>query len=848
MVIGTKLLVPRTTSAFVSRKELFRRLDQALSLPITLIVAPACYGKTTSVGLWIKENLKCVGWLSLDTQDNEYIRFWSHLIASLEVVLPGLTEKCSHILDKGYQDSFSLIKTLIEHMQLVKKTVVFVLDDLHLIYRNDILESLTWLIEYLPHHVHVLITARTEPPLPIVKWRARGHILQLGVHDLQFKKEETRVFFHECANLHLTDQEIEILVSKTEGWIGGMNLIALSMTEKIDFSKRIHQINGLHRDISDFLFNEVFQLLPDELQLFLLQISLLKNMNSSLCDTITGRSDSQSILEKLEKMNLFITPLDDNRSWYRFHMLFSEFLRNHFAYKYPEKASEIYQAAGRWMEKSNSFEEAVDYYLAGEHFLDASRLIEELMPLLYQGRYHLLAGWIKELPERYLLDRSSLHLISTSLIIEQEGVQKADKYLENVSKHYQTIKCTLSRENINEYEFQLLGCRGLVSLFKGEADKFLQLVEEKIERFDQRAFEFLGILYDDREIKVTASPNDSLKEVMDFISRFIEIEERSAYCKETPHLGTLYTYWADMKYKCNELDEAQVYVNKGYEYANRFHMLKLFIYSSLIQAKIHLAEGRCEAAIDILQESIEKAAIDHPNVIRKVYSQMAMIWLEQEDARKANEYMQLVQISADDDIHPQLVMDYLGLLKCFLAKGKTTQALRLLRKVLMIVSELRQTQRMTVTLTHARVMFQIGKMKKAFHLLEDVLVEVEKEGCIRMILDEGKPILQLLQRYVTMRKKSLSSSNAPLFLTYLETLLQQFKETIPLNEKENILTKQETAILRILSTGLTNVEIAKELCISKETVKTHINNIFRKLDVSNRVQAASVAKEQGFLD
>ncbi|WP_199770731.1 hypothetical protein [Brevibacillus laterosporus] len=269
-----------------------------------------------------------------------------------------------------------------------------------------------------------------------------------------------------------------------------MNLIALSMTEKIDFSKRIHQVNGLHRDISDFLFNEVFQLLPDELQLFLLQTSLLKNMNSSLCDTITGRSDSQSILEKLEKMNLFITPLDDNRSWYRFHMLFSEFLRNHFAYKYPEKASEIYQIAGRWMEKSNSFEEAVDYYLAGEHFLDASRLIEELMPLLYQGRYHLLAGWIKELPERYLLDRSSLHLISTSLIIEQEGVQKADKYLENVSKHYQTIKCTLSRENINEYEFQLLGCRGLVSLFKGEADKFLQLVEEKIERFDQRAFEF----------------------------------------------------------------------------------------------------------------------------------------------------------------------------------------------------------------------------------------------------------------------------------------------------------------------------------------------------------------------
>ncbi len=178
-------------------------------------------------------------------------------------------------------------------------------------------------------------------------------------------------------------------------------------------------------------------------------------MNSSLCDTITGRSDSQSILENLEKMNLFITPLDDNRSWYRFHMLFSEFLRNHFAYKYPEKASEIYQAAGRWMEKSNSFEEAVEYYLAGEHFLDASRLIEELMPLLYQGRYHLLAGWIKELPERYLLDRSSLHLISTSLIIEQEGIQKADKYLENVSKHYQTIKCTLSGENINEYEFHL---------------------------------------------------------------------------------------------------------------------------------------------------------------------------------------------------------------------------------------------------------------------------------------------------------------------------------------------------------------------------------------------------------
>ncbi|MCR8964659.1 hypothetical protein O0550_15845 [Brevibacillus halotolerans] len=269
-------------------------MDQALSLPITLIVAPACYGKTTSVGLWIKENLKCVGWLSLDTQDNEYIRFWSHLIASLEVVIPGVTEKCSHILDKGYQDSFSLIKTLIEHMQLVKKTVVFVLDDLHLIYRNDILESLTWLIEYLPHHVHVLITARTEPSLPIVKWRARGHILQLGVHDLQFKKEETRVFFHECANLHLTDQEIKILVSKTEGWIGGMNLIALSMTEKIDFSKRIHQVNGLHRDISDFLFKEVFQLLPDELQLFLLQISLLKNMNSSLCDTITGRSDSKA--------------------------------------------------------------------------------------------------------------------------------------------------------------------------------------------------------------------------------------------------------------------------------------------------------------------------------------------------------------------------------------------------------------------------------------------------------------------------------------------------------------------------------------------------------------------------
>ncbi|MDN9012016.1 hypothetical protein [Brevibacillus laterosporus] len=203
---------------------------------------------------------------------------------------------------------------------------------------------------------------------------------------------ETWLFFHECVNLRLTDQEIEILISKTEGWIGGMNLIALSMTETNDFSKGIHQVNGLHRDIADFLFNEVFQLLRDELQMFLLQTSLLNNMNSSLCDTITGRSDSQSVLEKLEKMNLFITPLDDNRGWYRYHILLSKFLRNHFAYKYPDKVSEIYQAAGRWMEKSNSFEEAVEYYLAGEQFLNASRLIEKLMPLVYQGRYHLLAG------------------------------------------------------------------------------------------------------------------------------------------------------------------------------------------------------------------------------------------------------------------------------------------------------------------------------------------------------------------------------------------------------------------------------------------------------------------------
>src|ERR671920_419673 len=427
-ILTTKLYVPPPRPHAVLRPRLTGRLNEGLHRKLTLISAPAGFGKTTLLGEWVAGCERPAAWLSLDEADSDPTRFLAYLVTALQTIAANVGEGVLGALRSPQPPpTESILTALLNEIAAVEDDFVLVLDDYHVVDAKPVDDALSFLIEHLPPRMHLVIATREDPQLPLARLRARGQLSELRAADLRFTPSEAAEFLEGAMGLSLSPEDVAALETRTEGWIAGLQLAALSMRGREDVSGFIRAFAGDNRYIVDYLVEEVLQRQPERIRSFLLQTSILERLSGPLCDGVTGQEEGNARLEALERGNFFVVPLDDRRHWYRYHHLFAEVLFAHLIQERPDQVSTLHRRASEWYEQNGSAADAIRHALAAGEFERAADLIEGAWPAMRQNRQEAaLLGWLEALPDEVLHCRPVLGVGYAHVLLasgEFEGVE-----------------------------------------------------------------------------------------------------------------------------------------------------------------------------------------------------------------------------------------------------------------------------------------------------------------------------------------------------------------------------------------------------------------------------------------
>ncbi len=436
VLLATKLHMPRRRPGFVSRPRLVEALEGGLARGLVLVCAPAGFGKTVLLADWAQWRDRPVAWLSLDLGDNDPARFWRHMVAALDGIRPGIGERVAPLLGPPAPSSFKgLVTTLINELAAPpgEDEVLLVVDDYHLIDAQSVHTPLMFLLEHLPPGLHLVLASRSDPPLPLARLRARGQLAELRADDLRFTADEAAVLLREAVgpDLRLPDDAVAVLAARTEGWAAGLQLTALSLRGQSDVAGFVATFSGSHRYILDYLAEEVLDRQSAQIRGFLLETSVLERLSGALCDAVTGRADSQAMLEAIERANLFLLPLDDVRSWWRYHHLFADLLRVRLHQQQPDRVQQLHRNAAAWAEEHGLAEDAVRHAFGAGDVAWADLLIERHVDaLLLRSEGATVRRWLAALPAELVNSRPRLCLTQAQLALDSGGVETAEPPLD----------------------------------------------------------------------------------------------------------------------------------------------------------------------------------------------------------------------------------------------------------------------------------------------------------------------------------------------------------------------------------------------------------------------------------
>jgi LuxR family maltose regulon positive regulatory protein len=393
--LHSSLQVPRVPRTLVERPRLLRQLDAALTHPLTLVSASAGCGKTTLLSAWAARHARQVAWLSLERLDNDQTRFWVSLILALRTRLPDVGEAALAQLHSPQPTALApLLSVLLNELASLPIEMVLILDDYHVIEEQALHEALFFFLEHLPANLHLILSTRVDPDFPLSRWRARGQLVEIRAADLRFTAPDASLFLREVMGLSLSEEQSGIVEQRTEGWIAGLQLTALSLQKQDDPSLFLQHVRGSHRYLLDYVQEEILQRQPVPMQRFLLQTAILTRMNAALCKAVTGEQAAQELLEEAERSNLFLVPLDEERQWYRFHELFREALFARLRASLPEQIPVLHRRAALWYEAQGFLHEAITYALEAEDAYYAADLIERvILPQSWYNEFPTLRRW-----------------------------------------------------------------------------------------------------------------------------------------------------------------------------------------------------------------------------------------------------------------------------------------------------------------------------------------------------------------------------------------------------------------------------------------------------------------------
>lgn len=881
----TKLNIPPLRPNLVSRPRLIEQLDLSLKhgYKLTLVSAPAGFGKTTFLAQWAHSSRFPVAWLSLDEEDNDVARFFRYLLEAWEEVQPGLREsRVGLLLGDMVPDMEAVLSAFINVADHVPEQTVFILDDYHLIDDTSIHQALTFLLDHLPPDLHFVLAGRGEPPLPLARYRARHELLEFWAEDLQFLPEETTDFFNEMG-LDLAPEEIVPLQAQLEGWITGLQLAALTLQRDRERADKL-VVSGRNRFIADYLNEDVLAPLPEGRQQFLLRTSILDRLCGPLCDAITGRDDGQEMLEAVERENLFLVPMDDRREWFRYHRLFGDFLFDLLNRRYPDEVAQLNRRAGRWYLAHDLPESAFRYAVDGHDVELVSQILERyLIVKLLGGEIRVVKGWLDSLPETWhtsypmvIFARAGILLITGQFdacahcldeVEQLAGVEGEEAELHQA--RVTAMRCNIACFQNDLARAEVLADRGLrdlpeediefrAGIYGALGDTYArngrwQEAEESYRKlldythvpaFRVQAVHVYGALAD-LEIR-----QGRLRDAATYWQKALTaIQQRGNWGSyPLPLTGWVYIRMAELLYEWNDLVGAWDHLLPGLERAELGGDVRSMIAGYLIAGRLKLTQGDGEAAADYLERArphVESAQFSH--WISRFERFQLELWLAQDRLRAAVGWSDQMLHDATFQERPESEVAQLAMARVLIVKGdipSVEQALALLDRLLQVAEE---EGRASVTieglalqaLAHERRGDRVGAMTS----LEHALRLAEPEGYVRRFADLGLPMARLLQE----------ANSRDVMPDYVEKLLAAFAGDIslPVSAQQVLpepLTDREEAVLELIAAGLTNREIAEKLVISPETVKKHAGNIYGKLGVGSRTEAAARARELDLLD
>ncbi|MEW1822586.1 LuxR C-terminal-related transcriptional regulator [Arthrobacter sp. NPDC080031] len=891
-LLETKLHIPGLRRALVSRRRLSDRLNQADGQTLILVSAPAGFGKTTVLTEWLAEgpaNGRSLAWLSLDQRDNDPTLFWTYLVAALDKASDGLGAKALAILRSQQSGTEDFLTTLINELQAVPNRFVLVLDDYHVIESEDVQEGLAFLVENLPAQLQLVIASRADPALPLPRLRARGRLLEIRAADLRFTPEEAATYFNGVMGLSLNAQDIAALEGRAEGWIAALQLAALSMQGREDVSGFIAGFAGDDRYIVDYLAEEVLQRQPADVRNFLLQTSILNRLNGPLCDAVTGQNTGKAMLESIDRGNLFVVPLDDRRWWYRYHHLFADVLRARLMDEQPGRLSELHERASLWHEQNGDIPEAIRHTMAGRDFERAADMIELAIPAMRKDRQEAtLSRWLQALPGELIHARPGLGVAYAGALLASGELTGVDARLEEAEQRVGTTaeggdgrNLTGSIAIYRAAQALAVGdtaaammhattALGLLAkddhLERGAASGLLALGHwtngdlgvafglwsdsySNLERAGHHS-DMLGCSIALADIRIAQG---RLRDAMAIYERGLEVAGR--------HPEPILRGTADM-----HVGMSMLLLERGEREAARQHLLasqKLGEDASLPQnpyrsrvamARVLQSEGDVGGALEQLDEAERLYVGDFFPEVHPVAALRARMWISQGRTSDALRWARERGISDEDELSYVNEFEHITLARALLARhgaqpteDSAGRAIALLGRLLRAAEEGGRTG----TVVELLVLMALAHQKVADDgaaraALQRAVALAEPEGYVTVFVDEGQAMASLLEALA-------KQESAPDYVGWLvESLGTETHETeaqgIPAPQRLlEPLSERELQVLRLLSSELDGPEIARELTISLNTLRTHTKNIYAKLGANSRRSAVRRAEELGLL-
>jgi len=884
-LLATKLFIPPLRPNMVFRPRLIDRLNESLCSggKMTLISASAGFGKTTLVCEWIISCGRPVAWLSMDEGDKDPSRCLTYIVAALQSVKAEIGAGLLETLQSPKPPAPDRILTsLLNEITTIPGTFVFVLDDYHLADSKPVGEALTFLLEHLPPQMHLVVTTREDPHLPLARLRARGQLTELRTADLRFAPGEAAEFFNQAVGLDLSAEDVAALEARTEGWIAGMHMAAISMRGHHDAASFIRSFTGSHHFVLDYLMEEVLRQQSEGIQAFLLRTSMLDRLCGPLCDAVTGSlaASGQETLEYLERANLFIVPLDNERRWYRYHHLFAELLRQRLRQSLSSGNEEgsvahCHILASQWFEDQGLEIESFRHAVAANDVERAERIIaRKSFPLHLRDAVAAILVWVESLPKQLLDTRPSLcaRYATLSLVAGQTT---------GVEEKLQAAEAALAADmggaepddKTRDLIGQIAAARATMALTRYQPEAMITQARRALEYLPPdsmfariRASWTMGFAYQvlgNRVaaaqaysealaaskacgiIRMTIVATISLGPIYEFENRLYQAAETFRSGLELagdhpqPFEGEAHLGLARIFYEWNDLEAAERHGQQGLRLARQYDStIDRYIICEVFLARLKLARGDVAGAAAMLADTERSVRKNNfVNRIPELAAAQVLVSLRQGDLAAAAQLAKTRELP-------------FSLARVHLAQGDPSAALALL-STLREQAEAKdwKDEVLKVMVLQSVAFHASGENEKALRLVGDVLALAVPGGFIRIFVDEGQPMARLLQKVLSRG----------VFPDYVRSLLAAFptdeaEHTAPASTKAgranspDPLSEREREVLRLIAEGLANQEIADRLFLSPLTIKVHARNINGKLGVRSRTQAVAKGRALGIVD